>query len=151
MKHEAEQFELLPPCPPDSERAGPAPLDSGLAGKGDRATGWKTPAHRLSYQRAAQRRYKETVLDHYGHKCDLCTVTDSDMLTVDHIAGDGAAHRRRCRIGAGRATLLWLIRNDFPPGFRLLCFNHQAKERIRLGIPTGRAAKKVLVLPDPVS
>jgi hypothetical protein len=44
------------------------------------------------------------------------------FLTIDHENGDGAAHRRQ--IGQGSIVLYrWLRRNNYPPGFRTLCWN----------------------------
>jgi hypothetical protein len=63
---------------------------------------------------------------------DGCSVNDLDMLTIDHINNDGANHRRGIHEGnkAGHGTYRWLIKNDFPPGFQVLCFNHNFKKAI---------------------
>jgi hypothetical protein len=83
-------------------------------------------------------RNKATCLTFYSPdeipKCsaDGCPVTDIDMLTIDHINNDGADHRRGIHGGnkAGHGTYRWLIKNDFPPGFQVLCFNHNFKKAI---------------------
>jgi hypothetical protein len=66
---------------------------------------------------------KIITMQHYGGikcSCPGCTETDINFLTIDHINGDGAKHRKEI----GRSSLYnWLISNHFPPGFRVLCFN----------------------------
>jgi hypothetical protein len=59
-----------------------------------------------------------------GAKCACCGFDLFDGLTIDHINGDGAAHRKAFgggRRGAGTITYLWLKRNGYPPGFQVLC------------------------------
>jgi hypothetical protein len=60
---------------------------------------------------------KVAVLDHYGHACACCGTTD--RLTVDHVNGDGNQHREQ--VGGGWAIYRWIIANNFPPGFQILC------------------------------
>ena len=61
------------------------------------------------------------VKEHYGNKCACCGETDPLFLTIDHMNNDGAEHRR----GKGTASniCIWLIRNNFPEGFQLMCYN----------------------------
>lgn len=67
-----------------------------------------------------RREQKQIVLDHYGARCVCCGESNKDFLSIDHMNNDGAAHRRE--IGSG-AILRWLILNNFPPGFQILCYN----------------------------
>ena len=63
-------------------------------------------------------------LKHYGGPvphCVCCRIKNLEYLTIDHVGGGGADHRRE--IGPGRAIFKWLIDNGFPEGFRVLCFN----------------------------
>jgi len=81
--------------------------------------------------REAQVKKRMLVLNHYGCKCQWpegCDVTDPDMLQVDHINGGGNKHRKEIN----KIFFNWLIDNDFPPGFRLLCANHNVKHRSNL-------------------
>lgn len=55
------------------------------------------------------------VLDYYGHFCYMCN--SSEKLCVDHIGGD----RRNGPTKSGAPLWRWLIKNNFPPGFRILC------------------------------
>lgn len=56
-----------------------------------------------------------------GSKCVCCETEHLEFLTLDHIGGGGAEHRRE--VGAGDKLYRWLRNNDYPPGFRVLCFN----------------------------
>jgi hypothetical protein len=59
---------------------------------------------------------------------DGCDITDPEMLQVDHIDGHGAGYRQSKEIGGlGHVLYRWLISNNFPPGYRLLCANHNWK------------------------
>ena len=72
-------------------------------------------------------RLKLEVFEKYGSKCSACGVTDFDVLTVDHIAQDGAAHRRAQSLTGGNRMYYWLKKNNYPEGFRLLCYNCNIK------------------------
>ena len=65
---------------------------------------------------------KHLVIDGYGGCCKCCGETISTFLTVDHIHNDGAKERNQANY-----SLLNLYRRiileDFPPEYRLLCFN----------------------------
>ena len=82
---------------------------------------------------------KKTCLLHYSAgdipmcSVDGCTVTDIDMLQIDHIGNNGSAHRKEIagkRKSAGHLTYRWLIKNEFPMGFQVLCANHNIKKEI---------------------
>jgi len=53
-------------------------------------------------------------------QCPKCDITNSYFLTIDHINGDGAKHRRLLK---RNSIYRWLISNNFPKGFQVLCFN----------------------------
>lgn len=53
--------------------------------------------------------------------CACCGELNTEFLAIDHINGDGAAHRRR--FGRGNSIYRWLINNRFPSSFRILCHN----------------------------
>lgn len=61
-------------------------------------------------------------------QCVGCTETHIEFLTIDHVKGDGAAHRKETGLRTGSDTYAWLRRNNFPAGFRVLCFNCNASE-----------------------
>ena len=64
---------------------------------------------------------KKRILEHYGVKCTCCGETRIEFLTIDHINGGGNKHRKE--IGGGSKIYNWLIKNNFPEGFQVLCFN----------------------------
>lgn len=65
---------------------------------------------------------KRMVLKHYGDKCACCDETESEFLTIDHVNNDGAAHRKELGVSSVRIHR-WLKKNNFPPGFQILCMN----------------------------
>ncbi len=65
---------------------------------------------------------KEAVLKHYGGKCVTCGMSRPSCLAIDHIHGDGNTHRKK--IGKwGSGFFKWLVDNNFPEGFQILCHN----------------------------
>ncbi len=54
-------------------------------------------------------------------KCACCGENIMEFLSVDHINGGGNKHREE--IGVGKSIYPWLIRNNFPKGFQILCYN----------------------------
>lgn len=79
---------------------------------------------------------KQEVLSHYSPegilKCsnEECSVTDLDMLSLDHVNNDGAKDRGTGRGYAGVPLYGVLKREGFPSGFATLCHNHQMKKDI---------------------
>lgn len=62
-----------------------------------------------------------------GMKCACCGETTEMFLTIDHINNDGASHRRAISNspdnGKGANIYGWLKKNNYPPGFQVLCMN----------------------------
>ncbi len=69
-----------------------------------------------------------TALDRYSSgsfSCGWCGIADIDVLCIDHIEGDGAAHRA----GLGNQSVFqWLKKHDYPGGFQVLCRNCNQKK-----------------------
>lgn len=57
-----------------------------------------------------------------GYKCNCCGETEKSFLTIDHVNNDGAEHRRNEKTNY---IYRWLINNNFPSGFQILCMNCQ--------------------------
>ena len=81
------------------------------------------------------KKYREKVrlqvIEHYSKEkncCELCGMADIDVLTIDHIFGGGRKHRKELK---GQRIDNWLIKNNFPEGYRILCMNCQLKEKKR--------------------
>jgi hypothetical protein len=69
-------------------------------------------------QRVRRTARRDAVFAHYGEKCACCGRTSN--LSIDHVNGDGAEHR--LTIPKGTPSLYkWLIENDFPDDFQVLC------------------------------
>jgi len=73
--------------------------------------------------------YRGIIIKAYGGKCACCGESESMFLEIDHINNDGNNHRKK--IGASaKALTYWLINNNFPDGFQILCSNcNQGKKR----------------------
>jgi hypothetical protein len=76
-------------------------------------------------------RIRALVLEHYGNCCACCGEDHAEFLCVDHVKGDGSQHRKIMNFHSGQQIYRWLVRNDFPDGFRLLCWNCNASLGIR--------------------
>jgi hypothetical protein len=88
----------------------------------------------LARRKTARKRRKEErarVINHYSNgknACEICGITDIDVLSIDHINGGGGKHRKETH---GQHIDHLLIMNNFPEGYRVLCMNCQFKERKR--------------------
>lgn len=80
------------------------------------------PDRFAAYQRDFRMKAREAVLGHYGRLCACCGVKDN--LTIDHVAGNGADHRREL-FGSTRGSsgkwYAWLVAEGFPNEYQTLC------------------------------
>lgn len=80
----------------------------------------------LARSRKRRARLRLTCLVHYSGgkmECACCGIKETMFLSIDHIAGGGDKHRRSL-FGKWRGAMYhWLIENNFPTGYRVLCFN----------------------------
>lgn len=63
------------------------------------------------------------VLQHYSNgdpKCACCGEAIYEFLSLDHIDGGGTQHRKKL---GSKYIVSWIIQNNFPPGFQVLCHN----------------------------
>ena len=88
---------------------------------------------RVVVGKAYSARLKRATFEAYGGcKCACCGEATFEFLSIDHIDNSGAVHRKHLRHGegdnggGGMRTYLWLKRNGYPPGFRVLCRNCNA-------------------------
>lgn len=73
-------------------------------------------------QAAIRERNRRELIEAYGGKCACpnCPETNIAFLCLDHVNGDGKAHRMK----VGSHTYADLRRKGFPQeGYRLLCWN----------------------------
>jgi hypothetical protein len=92
---------------------------------------------RREYYRGYRNSFKDKVFAHYGEECACCGEKGRAFLTLDHIDNNGAEHRRE--LGGGRSTSTdktwrWLVTNNFPEGFQILCYNCNCGKRDNGGI-----------------
>lgn len=65
---------------------------------------------------------RKRALAAYGDRCACCGESAFEFLEIDHIGGWGNKHLMPSgkRYG-GHPLMVWLARNKYPPGFRVLC------------------------------
>jgi hypothetical protein len=92
------------------------------------------------HYRAKNRRYNEKIkketFKQYSPllRCQRCGFADLRALSIDHIDGGGAAHRRVVSDGRrGFNFYLWLRQEGYPPGFQVLCMNCQFIKKAERG------------------
>lgn len=89
---------------------------------------WRCRRYQQVQAKRKRREIGLEVLAYYGGKCACCGEATVEFLSIDHIDGSGAAHRR-----ADKNCIdikLWLWRRNFPKGFQVLCMNcNHAKGR----------------------
>jgi len=106
---------------------------------------WRnSPAYGLKYFRNKNKKYyeehkeseilrkkeegiklKNKVIQYYSNntmKCSCCGEFHIEFLSIDHINGGGNKHRKKLKL-SGRQFYRWLIKNNFPEGYRVLCHN----------------------------
>lgn len=90
------------------------PIDKDKAKKRTKAWREKNPDYYYKYRKEK----KGKVINAYGNKCNCCNEDTFEFLTIDHINGGGHQHRKEVK-----NIYSWLIKNNFPSGFRTLCMN----------------------------
>jgi hypothetical protein len=76
---------------------------------------------------------KLRIMAHYSNgdiKCRRCGLTDIRALSIDHMNGGGGKHIRAIKgQGLGSNFYNWLIKNNYPDGFQVLCMSCQWVKR----------------------
>ena len=77
---------------------------------------------RVQYQKR-----KDAIFSAYGgYVCKCCGEKEKFFLSIDHIENDGAKMVKEGKYKRGSAYFYnWLIKNNFPKGFQVLCMNCQ--------------------------
>ena len=72
-----------------------------------------------------RKKYRIMCIEHYSggsNQCGCCGENKIEFLAIDHINGGGRKHQKE--IKSKYASLaIFLFRNNFPSGFRILCHN----------------------------
>ena len=78
--------------------------------------------------REARNRYNKKlrllIFNYYSNnklECACCGEKEYGFLSLDHINGGGNTHRKE--IGFGTQLYCWIIKNNYPPIFQILCYN----------------------------
>jgi hypothetical protein len=74
-------------------------------------------------ERRYRDKFRDQVLDHYGRECACAGCGATGNLQIDHVNGNGRAHRLELfgRNSESHLMYRWLIKQGFPPGFQVLC------------------------------
>lgn len=84
----------------------------------------KHAEHRRQYKKNLIQKHRLIALTHYSGGvtpfCSCCRETILRFMTIDHINGGGAKHQKTI---SSLSFFTWLIKNNFPDGFRVLCYN----------------------------
>lgn len=78
---------------------------------------------------------KLNIFQHYSDgkiACKRCGRDTLRSLVLDHINGNGNIHRHQEHITSGAPTYKWIIKNNYPPIFQILCFNCNALKKHEL-------------------
>ncbi len=106
-----------------------------------RVTYWEKNPEAYEKYKSQKRSYglrdKLIVINHYGGKCSCCDVGDTDVLAIDHVNGGGTKHRKEIN-KTGSSFRTWLIKNNFPDGYQVLCFNCNSAKTLFGGCPHAR-------------
>lgn len=96
----------------------------------------RNPEKVAEWRRESIRKIKQEVLAHYGGRCACCGEDNLLFLTIDHIDGNGTAHRKS--VGRYGSTFYsWLRTHGLPLGFQVLCFNCNCGRQLNGGICPG--------------
>jgi hypothetical protein len=94
-----------------------------------RAIDWRKlhPDESKEYSRKYKRKIRLEILRHYSlgePKCSCCGETHVEFLTIDHIKGyKNSPDYKKVRRRSGTEFYVWLKNNNYPTGYRILCFN----------------------------
>lgn len=79
---------------------------------------------RAAHNRRRRAEMRRKILDAYGQICVCCGETLEMLLTIDHVYGDGSAHRKELGFKTAFYIERYLIQNNFPKDrFQILCYN----------------------------
>src|ERR1700722_13107874 len=84
----------------------------------------KNPSIHIDRARKNRKNTRFVVLNYYGSKCQLCGENNLNLLSLDHIDGNGRQHRKEVLGGvdSGTGFYKWVLNNK-PDNIRLLCYN----------------------------
>lgn len=101
-------------------------ISAGVCGRcGDKPLKTETRCSDCLLEGVSDRReLKQEVLNAYGKICACCGISQFEFLSIEHLNGDGGAHRKKIK-RFGTMFYTWLKKNGFPKdlGLAVLCMN----------------------------
>jgi hypothetical protein len=96
-----------------------------------RRSKWSKEKRAEKYEKinVIKRALRLEVIAAYGGHCKCCGESTLEFLAIDHVNGDGGAHRRSIKESAKGGDIPayefynWLKNNGYPGGFQILCHN----------------------------
>jgi ferric-dicitrate binding protein FerR (iron transport regulator) len=83
-------------------------------------------AEALKTKRNQDRRKDQVFAAYGGYRCACCGESERMFLSIDHVNNDGNVERKSGAYrSSGTAFYLWLVKQQFPPGYQVLCMNCQ--------------------------
>lgn len=103
----------------------------------------ENPNYDSEYRKRVLREVKETVFSHYGG-CACCGEDTFEFLSIDHINGDGAKHRKPTKKSSMRTYNVYkdIIDSGFPSTIQVLCFNCHFSKDFYGACPHGNVARQ---------
>ena len=105
--------------------------------EGNRLWRKEHPERTRELNKREQQKLKTEVLEHYSGgtiACYCCGENEMSMLTIDHENRDGKEHRKKINSKGGNSTYRWLRKNNYPKGFRVLCYNCNIAREFNNGV-----------------
>jgi len=93
-------------------------------------------AHKLCSKHIIEEQ-KMKVFNYYTNglmMCNCCGEKIIKFLAVDHINNDGYQHRQSELSLKGGNMYRWLVKNNFPKGFQILCMNCNWGKHVNNGV-----------------
>ncbi len=78
------------------------------------------------YMKKYRQKMREAILRAYGHRCACCGETEEAFLTLEHVNGDGASHRK---LRGTNRVYADVVAEGFPDKYTLLCWNCNCAKR----------------------
>ena len=102
---------------------------------------WWCKTCRKSHSFQYREGLKALVYDHYGRECSCCGEDEILFLSIDHTKNDGAEHRRTLAGNKSISLYKYLIENNFPSDFQIMCSNCNRGRWMNGGICPHKEAK----------
>jgi len=79
--------------------------------------------YRTDWEKGKSARAKLAVVSGYGGKCTCCGEARLVFLEIDHVDNDAKQRVLRGEPRRGANLYKWLLKNELPNGFQVLCRN----------------------------